>query len=146
MVRVDSSVQGDDPPYPPGYLRFIRLFNEERFWDAHEVLEGPWRENRSPFYKGIIIYASAFVHVQRGNPAGVRKQMAKVLRYLPPYQPSYMGLNVAAMLAYARTCQERVTGREPSFVGKPTLLQRLIPFPKLELAAGHRRGDEPELR
>lgn len=130
--------------YPGAYEAFIRLFNKRRFWDSHEVLEGPWRRNRSNFYKGMIIYASAFVHVQRGNPAGVQKQMRKVLNYLPPYRPGYMGLAVDDILSYAEWCRERAVGRD-DLKGKPEALAALIPFPRLVLEARHRRGDEPEL-
>lgn len=130
--------------YPQPYLEFIRLFNEERFWDAHEVLEGPWRRNRSPFYRGIIIYASAFVHVQRGNPVGVWKQMGKVLNCLPPYGPGYMGLDVEAILACARLCRDRVSGRD-DLRGDVDGLRAVIPFPQLALDPQHLRGDEPEL-
>lgn len=130
--------------YPRPFLHFIRLFNDELFWEAHEALEGPWRRCRSPFYKGIIIYASAFVHVQRGNPAGVWKQMGKVLNYLPPYRPGYMGLDVETILADARRCRERVQGRD-NLRGDDKALRALVPFPRLELHPECLRGDEPEL-
>src|SRR5690606_27554421 len=62
-------------------------------------LEESWRALRSDFYQGLIIYASAFVHAQRGNPTGVRKQLAKVQRRLPPYRPHYLGIDVDEVLA-----------------------------------------------
>lgn len=130
--------------FPAPWIEFLHLFNGERFWEAHEVLEGPWRENRSPFYKGMIIYASAFVHVQRGNPAGVAKQMAKVEKYLPPYRPFYLGLDVQQVLRYAGICRQRVKGREEALRGQEAALRRLIPFPKLDLDVRRCRGDEPE--
>lgn len=134
----------EEGSYPKGYRKFIELFNEERFWDAHEALEGLWRKTRSPFYQGIIIYASAFVHVQRGNSVGVGKQMAKVLRYLPPYEPGYMGLDVTGILARAREAGERTAGRE-DLRGQREALERLVPFPRLRLEPRFLRGDEPEL-
>lgn len=130
--------------FPPPYLEFIQLFNDNRFWDAHEALEGPWRQNRSNFYKGLIIFASAYVHVQRGNPVGVGKQMAKVLHYLPPYRPAYLGLDVDGILAEAARAREQVRGRE-GLRGDREALQALVPFPRLVLAPGRVRGDEPEL-
>src|SRR5690606_23561314 len=92
--RRPSSPEAHDAMFPAPYETFISLFNAQRFWDAHEVLEGPWRRSCSRFYKGLIIYASAFVHLQRGNPVGIGKQMRKVLHYLPPFEPCYMGLDV----------------------------------------------------
>lgn len=132
-------------PYPRAYLDFLELFNQQRFWDAHEVLEGPWRRHRSTFYKGLIIYASAFVHVQRGNPRGVAKQMAKVLHYLPPYRPSYLGLDVDAILEDAQQCRQRVLAEEETLRAEPRRLRERIAFPRLRLDPARCRGDEPEL-
>jgi len=131
--------------FPAPYETFISLFNAQRFWDAHEVLEGPWRRNRSRFYKGLIIYASAFVHLQRGNPVGIGKQMRKVLHYLPPFEPCYMGLDVSAITAHAETCCRAVAGRE-GLRGDVEALMQLIPIPRLSLEVGYVRGDEPELQ
>lgn len=131
--------------FPRAYLQFLELFNQQRFWEAHEVLEGPWRVNRSPFYKGLIIYASAFVHVQRGNPIGVANQMAKVLHYLPPYRPHYLGLDVDAILEDARQCRQQVLAEEAALLTDPQRVRECIAFPRLRLEPGHCRGDEPEL-
>ena len=32
-------------PFPSALEAFVELFNQEAFWESHEVLEGPWREN-----------------------------------------------------------------------------------------------------
>lgn len=128
--------------YPAPYIQFLRLFNDEEYWESHEVLEQPWRQNRSDFYQGLIIYASAFVHAQRGNPTGVRKQLEKTERYLTPFAPIYMGLDVDEILDHGRRCRARVDA-DPSLVGER--LRAAIPFPRLHLDARRVRGDEPEL-
>ena len=69
----------------------MELFNQEAFWESHEVLEGPWRETGSDFYHGLILYASAFVHVQRGNPHGIGAQLVKAERFLQEFRPAYLG-------------------------------------------------------
>lgn len=129
--------------YPAAYLEFVRLFNAEAYWESHEVLEAPWRENRSAFYQGLIIYASAFVHAQRGNPRGVRIQLEKAERYLAPYAPAYMGLDVQRILDHGRRCRA-IVEEAPSLQGEE--LTAAIPFPRLVLDAAQVRGDEPELR
>ncbi len=46
------------------------LFNAERYWEAHEVLEGIWKESNGDekeVIQGIILLAAAFVHLQRGE-------------------------------------------------------------------------------
>lgn len=130
-------------PYPVSYMRFVALFNHELFWESHEVLEAPWRVNASPFYKGLIIFASAFVHVQRGNPVGVRKQLEKCLRYLADYTPHYLGLDVHAILAHCQHCHA-LAAANPTVTG--VALADLIPLYPLTLDDALLRGDEPELQ
>jgi uncharacterized protein len=119
---------------PAPFLRFVELFNAGSYWESHEVLEGPWREGRSEFYHGLILYASAFVHALRGNPRGVDAQLAKAERALAPFQPHYLGVDVAAVLASAAHCRAlagagRTDARPPALRLAPELL----------------RGTEPEL-
>ncbi len=123
---------------PSGALsRFVELFDAGRHWDAHEALEQAWRTTRSDFFHGLIIYASAFVHARRGNPRGVVRQLAKVPRYLAAYTPSYMGIDVAAILRDAEVTAARVRA-----AGMPEgpALAALIDWPKLGPPAPRDRG------
>lgn len=129
-------------PFPEAFLDFIRLFNARKYWDSHEVLEGPWRENRSDFYQGLIIYASAFVHAQRGNPVGIRKQMAKVFGKLEKYRPYYMGIDVDGVLEFAAQCTEFVI-ENPDLRGEK--LTSAVDYPELHPELRFVRGDELEL-
>ena len=128
---------------PQALHRFLELFNAREYWESHEVLEGPWREGGSDFYQGLILYASAFVHVQRGNAHGVRAQLAKAERRLAGYRPSYLGIDVDAVLSYAVRCRESVERRPDeklrSWLG-------VADVPPLELDIRFVRGDEPELQ
>lgn len=53
------------------YLGYFECFNRGLFYEAHDVLEDLWLEERSGpdgrFYKGLIQLAGAFVHVQKGR-------------------------------------------------------------------------------
>ena len=124
---------------PPELQRFLRLVEEERYWDSHEALEGPWRRSGSDFYHGLILYASAFVHAQRGNPHGVRAQLLKARPKLERYRPEYLGLDVESILSHADACIRAVDA-----TGPPPDLERL-PKPSLDLVEKAVRGDEPEL-
>lgn len=50
-----------------GLGAFIKLFNEERFWEAHVALEEEWRATRSPTLQGLIMLAAAYVKLQEGR-------------------------------------------------------------------------------
>lgn len=131
------------PPDLPWELRrFAELFNGEAFWESHEVLEGPWREDGSEFYHGLILYASAFVHVQRDNPHGVMAQLRKAERALEPFLPAYLGVDVAAVVERCRRVRARV---EEARDDPPRRWADRIALPRLELDARWVRGDEPEL-
>jgi Domain of unknown function (DUF309) len=129
-------------PFPAALERFVELFNEEAFWESHEVLEGPWRKNGSDFYHGLILYASAFVHVQRGNPHGTTAQLTKAERFLQEFRPAYLGIDVEALLSHARACWRVVQENPDATAG---LWSENVHPPKLRLRDDHLSGSEPEL-
>ncbi len=133
-------LQTGEHSHVPGELdEFLRLYRAGRFWDSHEVLEGPWRAHGSAFYQGLILYASAWVHWQKGNEHGVRAQLTKAAARLEPYPDRYLGLDVAALRAHCEATR-MVLDREPT-----DWPAQASPAP-LELRADWVRGDEPELR
>ena len=127
-----------DERLPAPLREFAALYGRGEFWEAHEVLEAPWRAGRSPFYKGLILLASAWVHAGRGNPRGVEAQLRKAERALEPYRPAYLGVDVAALLAHAARARARVAA-------SPASLHALLPPPPLSPTPALLRGDEPEL-
>jgi len=45
-------------------------FNDERYWECHETLEGVWKktyEGEKDLIQGIILVAAAFVHYQKNE-------------------------------------------------------------------------------
>jgi hypothetical protein len=52
----------------PYYLAFFGCWNEQRYYEAHDVLEQLWLKTKSPdadYFKGLIQAAGAFVHLQK---------------------------------------------------------------------------------
>ena len=83
------------------YLEYFRLFQEEKFFEAHEVLEGLWRETKGgpqDFYQGLIQLAAALVHFQKGNPAGAKELLRTSSDYLKPYEPCFLGVELSRVL------------------------------------------------
>ena len=91
-----------DRDYDPRYLRFFECFNQQLFFEAHEVLEGLWRPQRQgpngPFYKGLIQLAGAFVHLQKNRlgPAAMLFELAR--ENMRSYPATHEGLAVASAL------------------------------------------------
>ena len=51
--------------------RAIELFNDEKYWGAHEALEPIWKDstgNEKNILNGIILVAAAFVHDEKDEP------------------------------------------------------------------------------
>src|SRR5215469_18735223 len=52
----------------PYYRAFFRCWNEQQYYEAHDVLEQLWLNTKSPdaaFFQGLIQAAGAFVHLQK---------------------------------------------------------------------------------
>lgn len=119
-------------PFPSAYRTFVTLFNRGAYWDSHESLERAWRDTGSDFFQGLILVASAFVHVERRNAHGVRAQLAKATACLASFRPSYLGMDVDRVLAACAAARAALdTGGWPD-------------APRLALRPELARGDEPE--
>jgi hypothetical protein len=49
----------------------VKLFNDEKYWEAHEALEGVWKGadgSEKNILNGIILVAAAFVHDEKDEP------------------------------------------------------------------------------
>lgn len=115
--------------HPPSYYRYFELFNNEEFWESHEALEEIWRETDNDlFLRGMIVFAAAFVHVQKNNPSGCRKVLDKCILWLEPFAPRRWDLDVDQVLAHARFCRAELD-RLPD----GALLKDHIPMIKLAL-------------
>ena len=84
------------------YLGFFDCFNDQLFYEAHDVLEELWLPDRKgpngDFYKGLIQLAGAFVHLQkeRLKPAAALFKLART--NLAKYPATHERLDVAAVL------------------------------------------------
>lgn len=91
------SAEGVDPRYA-GYFA---LFNHQKFYEAHDILEDLWLPDRKgpngDFYKGLIQLAGAFVHLQKNRlrPSAALFKLAQA--NLEKYPPLHEKLNLAAV-------------------------------------------------
>ncbi len=65
-----------------GVERYVDLFNRERFWEAHNALEGLWRKTRNVTLQGLIMLAAAFVKLQEGWPDKFERMLKEALYLL----------------------------------------------------------------
>lgn len=82
----------------------VWLWNQERFFEAHEALEDVWHAAPGPdrdFWQGVIQVAVGCVHHQRGNAAGVAAILDKARRRLARYPDVHHGVDVEQLITFA---------------------------------------------
>ena len=90
---------------PAHYLGYFECFNQQMFYEAHDVLEELWLADRKGpndgFYKGLIQFAGAFVHLQKGRlrPAAALFKLSQT--YLGRYSSGHERLDVGYVLQLA---------------------------------------------
>ena len=105
----------------------IRLFNDRRFFDCHEVLEECYRDCEvevKPFLEGLITLAAAFrMFVDFGEVKGPVRAIYQALIRLENYHPTYLRVRVTdlstAVEAWAKAAE--ATGATPSAANIPKI-------------------------
>lgn len=75
----------------------VALWNDERYFEAHECLEHVWHaapEVDRDFWQGVIQVAVAGVHLQRGNHAGAVALFTRARERLAGYPDVHRGVDV----------------------------------------------------
>jgi hypothetical protein len=104
------------------YLGYFDCFNRAEYYEAHDVLEHLWlqqRDENHAFFKGLIQVAGAFVHLRKQyehptHPKHGRRLRPAVrlfllaLQNLEPYGPAYLRLDVRALCELCRAWSGRI--------------------------------------
>ncbi len=81
----------------------IRLFNEGKYFDAHEIWEGPWFRAQNArdrhFLQGLIMAAGAFFHAQKRECRGATVLLAKSVPLLKDGVDAHPDLQLSDFIA-----------------------------------------------
>ena len=144
-------LEGDDADFSgeiarhPFYRAYFRCWNEQRYYEAHDVLEHLWLNTDSAddnFFKGLIQAAGAFVHLQKNFEHPTHAKHGRRLRpavrlfelaekNLTPFGPRHYALDVVALLDLMRATRQKIAGSD--FKSNPWSPQMA---PKLKLSSG----------
>jgi uncharacterized protein len=121
--------QGAPPPggeivHHPFYRAYFRYWNDQRYHEAHDVLEQVWlatHSNDSDFFKGLIQAAGSFFHLQKNFEHPTHAKHSARLRpaarlflmaenNLARYAPTHHGLDVAALVKLLREQRQTLVG------------------------------------
>ena len=98
----------------------VKLFNEQRYWECHEILESIWRIESNPDEKGAqqgaILAASLFLHAQKDEDSVCFGMVVRTLAKLSMWPGAkYFSLNISSL---KKSLQDLLETRRISF---PTL-------------------------
>ena len=107
--RIDELIQRfRGGPIDAYYLGYIECFNQQLYFEAHEVLEQLWLPQRSgpdgDFYKGLIQLAGAFVHLQKNRMKPARSLFRLAEVNLRKYPFVHHHLEVTTVLKMIQQC------------------------------------------
>jgi uncharacterized protein len=90
----------------------IRLFQEGRYFPAHEAWETAWKQARgtedAEFFKGLSQLGAGYVHLLRGNRHGAMTLMRRAAGRIARYPDGHRGIASAAVAERALADAEAV--------------------------------------
>ncbi len=96
-IEARTSPRGEEETLPEG----IDLFNQERFWEAHEVLEEIWHPATGverDIIQGLILTAAALVHYQKNEKAVCLSILGRAMEKLGALD-NFKGLDIKRLRA-----------------------------------------------
>lgn len=94
-------------PYHPRYLAGILFFNDQDYFEAHEVWEDLWAESHGTerrFYQGLIQAAVGLHHFNAGNLGGAVKLYRSSREYMMACGPQFLGLDNTGFWEQMKQC------------------------------------------
>jgi predicted metal-dependent hydrolase len=116
--------------YPEQYRAGLRLFNDEEFFDCHDVLEELWSELEGPgkkYVQGLIQAAIALFHFGNENFGGAKKLYISARKNLDPYGDEYMGVELGRFLTDFQACFQELLDNQEDYPTTVSLRDELVP-------------------
>ena len=85
----EHNLNANQTTVDPLFLRGIEQFNEQEFFECHEVLEELWNRQLEPekqLTQGILQIAVGYYHYLRGNYEGTRRLFRRGLPRVTPFR------------------------------------------------------------
>jgi uncharacterized protein len=91
---------GCDGLLHPKAIEGLNLFNQGRYWEAHEALETAWRAEPAPIrelYRGVLQAGVVYFHITRHNYAGALKVYQRSQKWLTLWPETCRGIAVGQL-------------------------------------------------
>lgn len=120
---------GDAPGLDP-IGEGVKLFNEEYFFEAHEVLEDVWLVERGEprlFLQGLIQVCAAYHHFQNGNLVGAITLLERGADKMRRYPTRYLGFDAGKLISQVDRDRKRI-----EVIQRGETAHATIEFPRIE--------------
>src|SRR5476649_2428727 len=107
--KIDAMLAGMEeiPGFDRHYVGFFHCFNEQLYYEAHDVLEEVWLpirgEPEANFYQGLIQMAGGFVHMQKQRLGPAERLLALALVNFETYPTCHAGIDLGLV---RKVCRE----------------------------------------
>jgi predicted metal-dependent hydrolase len=109
-----------DEPISRLAIQGIELFNRGEYFEAHEVLEEAWKEDKTAgrdLYRSILQVAVAYYQIERGNYVGAMKMFLRVRRWIDQLPGLCRGVQVERLRRDAARVRQRLFELGPDNIG-----------------------------
>ncbi|HEX4138821.1 MAG TPA: DUF309 domain-containing protein [Candidatus Methylacidiphilales bacterium] len=100
------------PDFNRHYVGYFRCFNEQLYYEAHDVLEEVWLPIRGQaqarFYQGLIQMAGGFVHLQKNRLGPAARLFALALKNFEDYPTRHAGIDLNVIRKLCRETRKAI--------------------------------------
>jgi predicted metal-dependent hydrolase len=115
---------------PEQYREGLRLFNDEEFFDCHDVLEELWSETvgtERKFLQGLIQASIALFHFGNENFGGAKKLYFSAMKNLEPHGHEFMGIKLGEFLQDFQRCFQELLDNTEIYPTTVAIRDELVP-------------------
>ena len=115
---------------PEQYREGIRLFNEEEFFECHDVLEELWSETvgkERKFLQGLIQASIALFHFGNENFGGAKKLYLSAVKNLDFHGDEFMGIKLGEFLQDFQRCFQELLDNTETYPTTVAIRDELVP-------------------
>jgi predicted metal-dependent hydrolase len=100
------------PDFNRHYVGYFRCFNEQLYYEAHDVLEEVWLpirgQEQARFYQGLIQLAGGFVHLQKNRLGPAARLFALALANFEGYSACHAGIDLDVIRKLCRDTRKAI--------------------------------------
>ena len=138
--KIEALIAGfaEVPGFDRHYTGFFHCFNEQLYYEAHDVLEEIWLpirgQEQARFYQGLIQMAGGFVHLQKQRLGPAARLFALALVNFESYTSCHAGIDLEGIRELCRNYRQAIidSGETLNPWSKDQAPQLALPVPEFE--------------